>query len=142
MINVDDLTDAIQEAVTEYSEEVDNTMQDMIEKKAKEIHEFMKNHPNLAKLKGTGKYRKGFKLKEEARGRGYRRFRIKNTEHQLTHLLEDGHQNFVGKTQPAKNTGKPQIHTKGGRAKAFPHWKDGQRMADELHDEMIKELSK
>lgn len=141
-INVNELAEAINDALVEYSTEVDNYVQDKVEKKAKEIHEYMKTHPNVKKLKGRGKYKKGFKLKEESKKMGYRLFRIKNTEYQLTHLLEYGHEIFVGKTKPAKNTGKPQIHTKGGRTKAFPHWQDGERKAKEFYDEMMGGLGK
>ena len=141
-INIDELADEVNDILVEYSTEVDNLMQTKVEKTAKKIHEFMKTHPNVKKLKGQGKYKKGFRLQEESKKTGYRLFRIKNTEYQLTHLLEYGHEIFVGKTKPAKNTGKPQIHTNGGRTKAFPHWQDGERKAKEFYNEMMGELGK
>lgn len=135
MAKIDDFAETIFRELMDYSEEVDKKMQKQIEKKSKEICNRLKTHPNIPI--DTGEYKQGFKIKRAAQGMGYKRNIIYNKKGQITHLLEYGYTQFVGITK-----GQRQVHTKGGRVKAHPHWEDAQKMADELYDEMIKELQK
>lgn len=121
MANIGSFAEMILHELAEYSEEVDSIMQKRIEKKSKEICNMLKTHPNIPV--NTGEYKKGFKIKKAAQGTGYKRNIIYNKKGQITQLLERGH--------ATRN---------GGRTKAYPHWKDAQKMADELYEEMMKEL--
>lgn len=125
MTDVDNLANEILNGLLEYSDEIDEKMQDVINKKAHEVVELLKNHPNIPEK--TGAYKKSFKAKKLAQGKGYNRILIYagNGQHSLTHLLEKGHP-------------MPQ----GGRARAFPHWKDAQQKAEECYNELMEELQK
>lgn len=125
MTNVDNLANDILQGLLEYNDEVDAAMQKLVDKKAHEVVDLLKNHPKIPVK--TGAYKKSFKAKKLAQGKGYNRVLIYagNGQHSLTHLLENGHP-------------MPQ----GGRARAFPHWKDAQAKAEEFYNEMMGELQK
>lgn len=125
MADIDNFANEIFRALLDYEEEADNKMQKQIDKKAKEIQKALKTHPNIPVE--TGDYKKSFKIKKAAQGRGYKRVKVYagNGEHTLTHLLEYGH-----------------LTRNGGRTRAFPHWRDAQKMADELFNEIQEALAK
>ena len=121
IVNVDDLADIIAEELESYTEEVDSIMQDEIDDLSKEVVKNLRNNSVIPE--DTGEYRKSFYIKKEAQGKGYKRNRIANKKHQLTHLLEDGH-----------------LTSNGKRTRAFPHWKEAQELADTLPERLEKKL--
>lgn len=118
-ISVDELSEVIKNELFEYSEEIDERMQDGIDDVSKKIVQRLKNNPIIPEK--TGKYKKGFFFKTVAEGKGYKRNLIANKQYQLTHLLENGHA------------------IKGGtsRTRSFPHWKDAEKEAEKLIMEEI-----
>lgn len=127
-IGIDDLARLIAQELEVYSEDVETVVRETIDVVSKEALECLKNSPEVKKLKGEGKYKKGFFIKNEykasGKNKGFYKLKIANKEYQLTHLLEKGH---------AKQN--------GGRTKAFPHWIEAQKTADTLQDR-IKEAIK
>lgn len=122
-ISIDKLAEAIAEELEAYSEEVEIGMNEEIETLSKEIVNDLKNDPIIHEK--TGEYKKSFRIKKVASGNGYKRNKIYNKKHQLTHLLERGHE--------TRNK---------GRTKAYPHWKHAQEKADELPERMQRRLQK
>lgn len=123
MANVDELSNLILKELEDYNAEVDEIMQNEVDKIAAEITTDLKNDATIPKR--TGKYKKGFYLKKVAQGKGYNRVVVANRKYQLTHLLEYGH---VTKT--------------GSRTKAFPHWKKAQEKANTLPERIRKAVEK
>lgn len=120
-INIDDLTSVIMEELEDYSQEVEDTVDDGLDEISKILVKELKSNPIIPER--TGDYKKSFYKKVVAKGKGYKRVVVANKKHQLTHLLEREHP-------------MPQ----GGVSKAFPHWKTAQERLDELMDEMEKKL--
>ena len=81
------------------------------------------------------KYAKSWKIKKIERN-GYVQYEVYNTQGHLTHLLEKGHQNFVGTTKGKQK----QVHTKGGRTAAYPHIKPNEEKAKETVERRIREV--
>ena len=119
-MKIEDLAKTITAELKTYTKEIDDTMQDEIDRLSKELVKDLENDPIIPKK--SGDYRKGFYLKKLAQGNGYKRNVIANKKYQLTHLLEYGH---------LKRNG-----TK--RTKEFPHWEHAQEKADTL-PQRIKE---
>ena len=122
-IEIDDLAATIMQELQEYSEEVDEVMQDEIVKKAKKVTKDLKNNSNIPVK--SGDYKKSFYFKKLAQGRGFVRCVVANRKYQLTHLLEHGH--------ATKN---------GGRVKAYPHWEQAQKEVDTLDEDIARRLGK
>ena len=120
-VDIDGLAAAIAEELEGYSQEVDDIMQDEIDTLSKEVRNNLKNNPIIPEK--TGEYKKSFYIKKVAQGKGYKRLRVANKKHQLTHLLDEGH-----------------LTSNGKRTKAFPHWKEAQQLADTLPERMKKRL--
>lgn len=97
----------VKDILSEYSkdieEEITNKAQEIAKKSANEL----KNTKNTYQVK-TGKYNRGWRVNTK-KGNGYVECVVHNTQYQLTHLLEKGH-NIVGRNGQIK-----------GKAKAFPH---------------------
>lgn len=124
MVSIDDFATEVMQALMDYDNEVESTMQTEVDKTAREALKLLKTHPNIPEK--TGAYKKSFKIKKLAQGRGYNRKLLyaANGEHRKTHLLENGHLTRKGTS----------------RTRAFPHWADAQKMADELYEEMQRKL--
>lgn len=112
----------IMDELRNYSEEVDNKMQKVIDEVTKEVLNNLENNPVIPKK--TGEYSKSFYKRKLAQGKGYKRNLIASKKYQLTHLLENGH-----------------LTRSGTRTRAFPHWKQAQEIADTLPDR-LKEVIK
>lgn len=121
-LNINSLADMIEKELCEYSEETDNAMAEGIDRISYTVCNSLKNHPVLSKLKGTGKYKKGFYVKKLARRQGYKLNAVANKKYRLTHLLERSHLTRNGVS----------------RTRAFPHWEDAQKKLEELTEEMFE----
>lgn len=123
-ISVDELANEIMQGLLEYAEETDGKVKDAVDKKTKEVVNALKTHSKIPTK--TGKYKKSFKFKTKKEGMGYKTNIIYagNGQHRLTHLLEYGHLTRNGTS----------------RSKKFPHWVDAEKMAKELHEELVRKL--
>lgn len=120
-MRADDIVNAIMGQLIGYSEEVDEIMQDEIDRVSLDAKKSLSTNPIIPER--TGEYKKSFKIKKVAQGRGYKRNVIYNKLHQLTHLLEDGH-----------------LTRAGTRTRKFPHWKQAQEIVDKLPERIEKRL--
>lgn len=134
-MNIDDLAKEIQKQMSQYSLKIDDAMQKEITGLSEEIVKDLESDPIIPK--DTGSYKKGFYAKKLASGKGYKKVLIANKVYQLTHLLEYGHNIFIGTTK-----GQTQIHKKGGRTKSFPHWETAQTKADTLVERLERIIKK
>ncbi len=122
MNDINQLSQLIEEALTEFSEEKEEELAEEIDRLSDAVVENLENNPVLKGLKGTGKYRKSFFVKTLAKGKGFKRNVIANKKHQLTHLLERSHLTRNGVT----------------RTRAFPHWETAQKKLEELSEGVFK----
>lgn len=111
------LTSQITQALTEYSRVAQEDIQKILDDVGKEAVQKVK--PNSPK--GTGKYRRGWKVTVKKRPDHYE-IHVHNKRYQLTHLLEKGHKIW-----------------RGGRAAAFPHIADVDNWAKEEAERRIRE---
>lgn len=137
-IKVDELSDAIMNALMNYADDIEEKTKAAIDKKTNEVIRSLRRHPNVLKLKdGTGyrmtknglkyvgNYKKGFIKRTVYEGKGYKINRISNKKYRIIHLLEDRHLTRNGTS----------------RSRAFPHWKSAQAEVDKFTEELRKELS-
>ena len=102
-----DIASQIADALAEYSEEVNQKLEDAKSIVADETVAYLKANSPVGR---RGKYAKGWRKKKDGTG-----YVVHNaTDYRLTHLLEKGH---------AKRN--------GGRTKAEPHISDAERLAIE-----------
>lgn len=119
-IDISELSNAIVEELQNYSEEIADKIDLIIEEIGKEAVKRIKQ----ISPKRYGKYAKGWRYKVVYSGAGNRRIVLYNkTNYQLTHLLEDGHPNRDGSIMPG-----------------IPHISTVQEWADNELDRRIKEL--
>ncbi len=118
----------IKKALRKYSLDVEQAMKEEVDRCTTDAFSAIKKAAEQ-KIGGTGYYKKGFRQKIIKDGDGFRRRKIRNTEYQLTHLLENGH------IKRFRRGGKL---VTDGRVPARPHWAEGQKIADELPERMKK----
>lgn len=127
-VQIDQLANLIAHSLEEYSEDVQDIMEKEINAVTTEALQAIRNSPAIQHMDNKG-YRKGFYVKNIYKGRGeYKgqyRLVIANKKYRLGHLLEHGHAKLDG-----------------GRTKEFPHWANGQRIADTLPDRIEEALKK
>jgi len=90
-VNPEQLGDAVDKILTEYFDEVETEATRLVSEVAAET---------TAKLQGTsprnsGKYAKGWRIKQGKKAKARNEVEIYNTRYQLTHLLEHGHVKVV-----------------------------------------------
>jgi len=108
-VSIDNLANVISAELADYSEEVSEEVKASARECSEELMKSIREDARR-KLKGTGKYAKGWRSKKKSEGKDYIRYITYNaTDYQLTHLLEFGHEKWVF----GKNTGE--------RVRAIPH---------------------
>lgn len=105
MTNINDLADAIMDAMHEYTSEVEEAIPDLVDDTADAmVAQIRSTSPNR-----TGKYAKGWiarKLTESIRSKeGYSKLVCNPKRYYLSHLLEHGH----AKRNGGRVSGKPHI---------------------------------
>lgn len=101
-IKIDELANAVTDALREYSEELMEDVKDSVRSSAEVcVSELKITSPEL-----TGSYKKGWRIKTAFESSDDIRLQVHNaTDYQLTHLLENGHANVDG----GRTSGKPHI---------------------------------
>lgn len=121
-IGIEDLTDAVIDALETYSEEITEDVKAEVTKAGNYAKQIVKEaSPEL-----TGDYKKGWTVKVAYDGPNDRRVVIHNrTDYQLTHLLEDG---FVGRS--------------GKKVEGKTHIADAQIKAEEYFEKRVEDILK
>lgn len=122
-MSADAIAEAIFSQLVEYSEDVDEIMQDEIDKVSKDVKKDLSTNPIIPER--TGEYKKSFRIKKVAQGRGFKRNVVYNKLHQLTHLLDRGH-----------------LTRSGTRTRAFPHWQRAQEIVEKLPERVAERLGR
>lgn len=121
--SVDIMAKLIAKNLEIYTEEVQEKMEQIINEVSKEALEATKNSPAIKHLKY---YKGNFYIKNTynagKKRKGYYRLVIAQREYRIAHLIEKGH-----------------VTRNGGRTRKFPHWENGQKIADTL-PERFKEV--
>lgn len=123
MAGVEELEKLVMSELDDYADEVEGVVQKVCASLAKEVQEDLLNNDGIPQQ--TGEYKKSFYVKKETYKNGKVKYRVANKKYRLTHLLEYGH---------AINGGT-------GRTRDFPHWIDGQEIADTLPERIKERLS-
>lgn len=90
----DDLINALQDYTKEVAEGVEEAAQECAEEAVAKLKQ---TSPKKIKGKKRGKYARGWRVKNTAKGAGEISVTVHNaTDYQLTHLLEHGHANRDG----------------------------------------------
>lgn len=124
-VSIDELAKLIADDLAEYSEEVEEEIAITIDKVAQEALQATKDSAAISHL---DHYKKGFYIKNEYKARGNKgqyKLRIAQRNYRIAHLLEHGH-----------------VTRNGGRTRAFPHWANGQKVANTLPDKIREALEK
>ncbi|WP_312288139.1 HK97 gp10 family phage protein [Terrisporobacter sp.] len=121
MTNISELEAAISKELELYSKEITQSIKESVDIVAKEVNKEIKR--NVTFKERRGKYIKSFKIKKtyENPNKKVKTWYVGNGEHRLSHLLENGH--------ALKN---------GGRARAYPHIKYGQELAEKRMEELVE----
>ena len=122
-MSTDELANAIIENLENYSESVDETVKNTVNAVSEEALQAIKDSPSIQHLSGYSYAKRFYAKKLRAAGSDKWNYRIviamKAPDYRLTHLLENGH--------ATRN---------GGRTRAFPHWVNGQKVADTLPERL------
>lgn len=121
-LKIDDLASAIMGELESYSQAVTDELKKAVDVVAAEANEEIKSHITFTER--TGKYIKAFRVKTSFENKFTKRktWYVADGQYRLTHLLEHGH-----------------ALRQGGRAKAYPHIKYGEELAQRRMEELAKE---
>lgn len=134
-VPIQEMTNEILNCVKQYTEEASEKIAKVCKEESSILKENLKRDSPKGKRVGNKKYSRSWKIKKTSRS-GYVQYEVYNTQGYLTHLLEKGHQNFVGTTKGKQK----QVHTKGGRTPAYPHIKPNEEKAKENVERRIREV--
>lgn len=134
-VSVQEMTNEILNCIKQYTVEASEKIAEVCKEESEVLKENLKRDSPKGKRIVNKKYSRGWKIKKTSHS-GYVQYKVYNTQGYLTHLLEKGHQNFVGTTKGKKK----QVHTKGGRTAAYPHIKPNEEKAKETVERRIKEV--
>ena len=120
VVDINQLPEAIQSILEEYSFETREKVSEAVSETAKESRKIVSDKAPQGRRK---KYFKSIRVKteEETFGRACTLYAT-NHEYSLTHLLEHGHKLWNRPSRPTR---------------AFPHWKDGEQHAIEKKKKKI-----
>lgn len=124
IVDMDELPEAIQSILEEYSIDTRGKVSEAVSETAKESRKIVSQEAPKGRRK---KYFKSIRVKteEETFGRACTIYAT-NHEYSLTHLLEHGHRLWNRPSRPTK---------------AFKHWKSGEEHAiEELPNKIIKKI--
>lgn len=125
--NTEHFAKLIAKELADYTEEVEEIIARTITTISKEALEAVRSKAKALDLKDSGEYLRGFKLRNEYKGKGpnkgWYRIYVTNSKWQIGHLLEYGH-----------------VKRNGGRTQSFPHWIEGQKVADTLPERIKEEI--
>lgn len=122
-MDVNGLAAAIERELQNYSDEVSEKIEEAVETVANEVNDEIKQHVTFRQP--TGKYVKAFRIKKLSTGSKHNHSRVWHVlgpQYRLTHLLEHGH-----------------ALRGGGRARAFPHIKYGEKLAERCMQELSEQ---
>lgn len=123
-IELDNLADYITSIVGNYNVEVEKIVLDECKNVANQLKNDLSNDPNIPVSNAETKhYKESFAVQKSGSKDGFNGFRVYNKKWRLTHLLEHGH--------ATKN---------GGRTRAFPHWEQANRKAQDAIISIRKRL--
>lgn len=122
-VKIDDLADAVIEALNAYNEITEEEFEEIARDVAKEGRKKLKTTSPKGYGSRKGHYADGWSVKHERTGNGKFNFIIHNRKKPgLTHLLEKGHQ-----------------LRQGGKARAIPHIKPVEEWCNEEFKRRVKE---
>lgn len=125
-VKADKLAEAINEILDAYGEHVTEGTKEAVKK----IAEQAKKETRAASPKQTGKYRKGWAVKDTSTRLSAESIVYNRTRYQLTHLLEKGHALRRG----GRTIGK-------GQTDAFPHIGPAEENAVKNFEKVVKRLA-
>lgn len=107
-IELNQLTDEINKALSEYSDEIADKVDNIVGEISNDICRELKS----VSPKRTGKYKKGWRVTVKGRKRGNKSVVVHNKEYRLTYVLENGHE--IRKVKKGESIGsvKPILHIK------------------------------
>lgn len=127
-VKIDGLADALNDAISQYSDDLIRDIPDVVKEAAQETVKELKSKAGSL-FKGT-KYNKSFKTKKQTGPNGITTYTVYSTEYRIAHLLEHGH---VVRNQTGKEYGISPAH---------PHWQPAEEVGIQTLEEKLSETAK
>lgn len=124
-IRPDRLADTIVQMMTEYRDAIDQDLEKISARVARQTKEKVKQNIGAAGIGGTGKYRQSIrsnKVESTLTASKSSLVYAASPYYRLTHLLEYGH-----------------ATVNGGRTRAFPHWSEAEKQGVEQFEKELRE---